>query len=191
MNSSYKNSVSVYVIQKEDSGVTAFIRRIVTGHNEAGKSVVVSAGAPPQKHEMRRPSIGADFFEVWNESSEVPVLASVPEREPNNRKFSLMPSSGHLVRIIDVYPLKNGGERTVMHRTKSLDYGVVIEGEVVLIFEDSEVVLKKSDIVVQRGTNHAWENRSDNVARMAFFHVNAEFSQELLDKLPKPLELLR
>jgi hypothetical protein len=140
---------------------------------------------------MRRPSIGADFFEVWNESSEVPVLASVPEREPNDRGFSLMPSSGHLVRIIDVYPLKNGGERTVMHRTKSLDYGVVIEGEVVLIFEDSEVVLKKSDIVVQRGTNHAWENRSDSVARMAFFHVNAEFSEELLDKLPKPLELLR
>ena len=171
--------------------MTAFIRRIVTGHNEAGKSVVVSDGAPPQNHEMRRPSIGADFFEMWNESSEVPVLASVPEREPNGRGFSLMPSSGHLVRIIDVYPLNNGGQRTVMHRTKSLDYGIVIEGEVVLIFEDSEVVLKKSDIVVQRGTNHAWENRSDNVARMAFFHVNAEFSEELLDKLPKPLELLR
>jgi len=88
--------------------VTAFIRRIVTGHNEAGKSVVVSDGTPPQKHEMRRPSIGADFFEN-----------------------------------------------------------------------------------VQLGTNHAWENRSDNVARMAFFHVNAEFSEELLDNLPKPLELLR
>jgi hypothetical protein len=171
--------------------VAAFIRRIVTGHNEAGKSVVVSDGAPVQKHEMRRPKIGADFFEVWNESSEVPELTSVPEREPADRAFSLMPSSGHLVRIIDVYPLKDGGERTVMHRTKSLDYGVVIEGEIVLIFEDTEVVLKKSDIVVQRGTNHAWENRSDSVARMAFFHVNAEFSDELLAKLPKPLELLR
>ena len=171
--------------------MAAFIRRIVTGHNESGKSVVVSDGTPPQKHEMRRPKIGADFFEVWNESSEVPVLASVPEREPADRAFSLMPSSGHLVRIIDVYPLKDGGERTVMHRTKSLDYGVVIEGEIVLIFEDTEVVLKKSDIVVQRGTNHAWENRSDSVARMAFFHVNAEFSDELLAKLPQPLELLR
>jgi uncharacterized cupin superfamily protein len=68
---------------------------------------------------------------------------------------------------------------------------VVIEGEVVLIFEDSEVVLRKSDVVVQRGTNHAWENRSGSIARMAFFHVNAEFSEELLAKLPKPLELLR
>jgi naringenin degradation protein FdeH len=170
--------------------MAAFIRRIVTGHNQAGKSVVVSDGAPVQKHEMHRPKIGADFFEVWNDR-EVPVLSSVPEGEPNDRGFSLMPSSGHLVRIIDVYPLKDGGERTVMHRTKSLDYGVVIEGEIVLIFEDTEVVLKKSDIVVQRGTNHAWENRSDSVARMAFFHVNAEFSDELLAKLPKPLALLR
>ena len=171
--------------------MTASIRRVVTGHDASGKSLVVSDGAPPQKHEMRRPTIGADFFEVWNESSEVPLLASVPEGEPNDRGFSLMPASGHLVRIIDVYPLKDGGERTVMHRTKSLDYAVVIEGEVVLIFEDSEVVLRKSDVVVQRGTNHAWENRSDSIARMAFFHVNAEFSEELLAKLPKPLELLR
>jgi naringenin degradation protein FdeH len=171
--------------------VAAFIRRIVTGHNQAGTSVVVSDGGPPQNHNMRRPAIGADFFEVWNESNEVPELASVPAGEPNDRGFSLMPSSGHLVRIIDVYPLKDGGERTVMHRTKSLDYGVVIEGEIVLIFEDTEVVVKKGDVVVQRGTNHAWENRSDSVTRMAFFHVNAEFSDELLAKLPKPLELLR
>ena len=171
--------------------MATFIRRVVTGHDETGKSIVVSDGAAPQKHEMRRPSIGADFFEMWNESSEVPVLTIVPEREPNDREFSLMPSSGHLVRIIDVYPLKDGGERTVMHRTKSLDYCVVIEGEIVLIFEDSEVILKKSDVVVQRGTNHAWENRSDSVSRLAFFHVNAEFSPELLAKLPEPLELLR
>jgi quercetin dioxygenase-like cupin family protein len=102
-----------------------------------------------------------------------------------------MPAAGHLLRIIDVYPLSDGGSRTVMHRTKTLDYAVVIEGEVVLILEDSEVVLKKSDVVVQRGTNHAWENRSDRLARMAFFLIDAEFSDELLRKLPKPLELMR
>jgi len=128
---------------------------------------------------------------MWSESNTVPALTSAPESEPNDRKFMLMPNPGHLMRIIDVYPLKEGGRRTVMHRTKSLDYAVVIEGEVVLILEDSEVVMKQSDVVVQRGTNHAWENRSDKVARMAFFHVDAEFSDELLAKLPKPLELLR
>ena len=77
-----------------------------------------------------------------------------------------------------------------MHRTRTLDYMVVIEGEVVLSLTDSEVTLRKGDVVVQRGTDHAWENRSDAVALMAFFHVDAEFSPELLDKLPKPLELM-
>jgi uncharacterized cupin superfamily protein len=99
--------------------------------------------------------------------------------------------AGHLVRIIDLYPPRLGGKRTVMHRTRTLDYAVVIEGEVVLVLDDSEVILKKSDVVVQRGTNHAWENRTDQRARMAFFHIDAEFSEELLGKLPKPLELMR
>jgi hypothetical protein len=61
---------------------------------------------------------------------------------------------------------------------------------VVLALDDSEVVLKKGDVVVQRGTNHAWENRSDSVALMAFFHIDAAFSPELLAKLPSPLELM-
>jgi len=140
---------------------------------------------------MRGAVIGADFYEIWNDSRPVPMLTSVEAREPNEREFTIMPATGHLFRIIDVYPPQLGGKRTVMHRTKSLDYAVVIEGEVVLVLEDSEVVLKKGDVVVQRGTNHAWENRSDKVTRMAFFHVNSEFSQELLDKLPKPLDLMR
>lgn len=171
--------------------MATFTRRILTGHDETGKSVVISDGPPPQHHPMRGPSIGAEFFEIWSDSNTVPVLTSVAEREPNERQFSIMPASGHLLRIIDIYPLQEGGKRTVMHRTKTLDYAVVIEGEVVLILEDSEVILRKSDVVVQRGTNHAWENRSERVARVAFFHIDAEFSDELLAKLPKPLELMR
>jgi len=78
----------------------------------------------------------------------------------------------------------------VMHRTRTLDYVVVIEGEVVLLLDDSETILGKGDVVVQRGTNHAWENRSDAVVRMAFFHIDARFGEELLAKLPQPLELM-
>jgi hypothetical protein len=166
-------------------------RRVVTGHDEKGKSIVISDGKPPQRHPMRGPSIGAEFFEMWNDYQVVPKLTFLPEKEPNERDFTIMPAAGHLLRIIDVYPLNAGGKRTIMHRTKTLDYAVVIEGEVVLILEDSEVTLKKSDVVVQRGTNHAWENRGDKVARMAFFHIDAEFSPELLARLPKPLELMR
>ena len=59
------------------------------------------------------------------------------------------------------------------------------------MLDDSEVTLKQGDVVVQRGTDHAWENRSDELARAVFIHLDARFSEELLAKLPKPLELLR
>jgi naringenin degradation protein FdeH len=166
-------------------------RRIVTGHDENGKSVVVCDGPPPQHHPMRGPTIGADFIEIWNATSAVPLLTSIEAREPNEREFTIMPVAGHLLRILEIYPPKAGGKRTVMHRTQTLDYVVIIEGELVLQLDDSEVTLKQGDVVVQRGTNHAWENRSDKLARAAFFHIDAQFSEELLAKLPKPLELLR
>jgi len=171
--------------------MTQSARRIVTGHDENGVSVVVSDGSPPQHHSMHGPSVGADFIEMWNAPLAVPLLTSVEAREPNEREFTIMPVAGHLLRILEVYPPKAGGKRTAMHRTQTLDYVVVIEGELVLLLDDSEVTLKQGDVVVQRGTNHAWENRSDKVARAAFFHIDAQFSEELLAKLPRPLELLR
>jgi mannose-6-phosphate isomerase-like protein (cupin superfamily) len=165
-------------------------RRVVTGHDVRGKSVVLLDGPPPQNHPMHGPGVGADFHEIWNDASAVPELTAAPTREPNERPFTIMPPAGHLLRILDVYPLKDGGNRTVMHRTRTLDYVVVIEGELVLILDDSEVILKPGDVVVQRGTDHAWENRSDTIARAAFFHIDAQFNDELLAKLPKPLALL-
>ena len=167
------------------------IRRVVTGHSAAGKSVVLSDGPPPQHHEMRGPAVGADFLEIWSCAQPTPNLALSERREPNERKFTIMPASGHLLRVIDLYPAKDGGKRTVMHRTETLDYVVVIRGEVVLLLEESEVTLRQSDVVVQRGTNHAWENRTEELARVAFFHIAAEFDAALLEKLPKPIELMR
>ncbi|MCP5144014.1 MAG: cupin domain-containing protein [Gammaproteobacteria bacterium] len=135
--------------------------------------------------------VGADFFEMWNTPETVPTLTSTEDREPSERDFTIMPVCGHLLRIIDIYPPAMGGKRTVMHRTRTLDYVVVIEGEIVLVLTDSEVTLKQGDVVIQRGTDHAWENRSETLARMAFFHIDAQFSDELLDKLPQPLPLMR
>ena len=170
--------------------MAATIRRVVTGHDQAGKSVVLSDGPPPQHHDMHGASVGADFVEVWSTPDPVPQLTSAPAGEPNERPFTIMPPTGHLLRIIEMYPAKDGGRRTVMHRTRTLDYVVVIEGEVVLVLDDSEVLLRPGAVVVQRGTDHAWENRSDAIARIAFFHIDAAFSPELLDKLPKPLALM-
>ena len=167
------------------------IRRVVTGHDGRGKSVVLSDGPPPQHHAMQGPQVGADFIEVWNTSLAVPQLTSTEASEPNEKPFTIMPPSGHLTRVIRIYPASKGGHRTVMHRTKTLDYAVVIEGEIVLILDDSEVVLRKGDVSVQRGTDHAWENRTDQDTVMAFFHIDAEFSPELLAKLPQPLQLMK
>jgi len=171
--------------------VTRPARRIVTGHDAKGKSVFLSDGGPPQHHAMKGEGVGADFIEIWSVGEPVPPLCSIELREPNERAFTIMPPSGHLLRLIDIYPAGQGGKRTVMHRTKTLDYVIVIEGEITLILDDSEVTLKQSDVVVQRGTMHAWENRSNKMARMAFFHIDGEFSDELLAKLPKPLELMK
>ncbi|HTC53319.1 MAG TPA: cupin domain-containing protein [Steroidobacteraceae bacterium] len=165
-------------------------RRVVTGHDRHGKSVVLSDGPPPQHHPMHGPEVGADFFEIWNCTRAVPVL-SAAEPEPNERAFTIMPVSGHLLRLIEIYPPGQGGKRTVMHRTSTLDYVVVISGEVVLVLDDSEVTLRSGDVVVQRGTDHAWENRGTQPARMAFFHIDAQFSQQLRELLPQPLELMR
>jgi mannose-6-phosphate isomerase-like protein (cupin superfamily) len=166
-------------------------RRVVTGHDAGGRSIVLSDGVPVQHHEMRGAAVGADFFEIWSVPEPVPQLTAIEAQEPNERPFTIMPAAGQLLRIIDIYPPQQGGKRTVMHRTRTLDYVVVIEGEVVLVLDDSEVTLRKSDVVIQRGTDHAWENRSDQVARMAFFHIDARFSEELLSKLPQPLQLMR
>ena len=165
-------------------------RRVVTGHDASGKSIVLSNGPPPQHHPMHGAEVGADFFEVWNSTRPVPLL-SAQEHEPNERAFTIMPVSGHLLRIIEIYPPSQGGKRTVMHRTRTLDYVVVIKGEIVLLLDDSEVTLRAGDVVVQRGTDHAWENRSSQPARMAFFHLDAQFDPELLKVLPQPLELMR
>nr|WP_166177374.1 cupin domain-containing protein [Altererythrobacter segetis] len=170
--------------------MTAQARRVVTGHDADGKSVKLSDGIPPQDHSMQGGAIGADFIEIWNTPETVPTLTSQPDEEPTARPFAIMPASGHIMRVIETYPPRMGGHRTVMHRTRTLDYAVVIEGEVVLILDDGETVLGPGAVVVQRGTDHAWENRSNEITKMAFFHIAAEFSDELLAKLPQPLVLM-
>ena len=77
-----------------------------------------------------------------------------------------------------------------MHRTESIDYGIVLAGQVVLVLDDgSETLLGPGDVVVQRGTDHAWENPTDEPARMVFVLVDGRFSDELRALLPEEPEL--
>ena len=62
----------------------------------------------------------------------------------------------------------------LMHRTQSLDFAIVLSGEIYLVLDDSETLLKAGDVVIQCATNHAWSNRSDKPCRMAFVMVGAE-----------------
>lgn len=86
-----------------------------------------------------------------------------------------------MIRVID---FEAGAPPSPMHRTSTIDYGIVLEGEVVMLLpRGQEVHLKPGDIVVQRGTDHAWQNKSGRPARMAFVLLDGEFSAELAAKL--------
>ena len=73
----------------------------------------------------------------------------------------------------------HGGRHPFMHRTETIDYAVVLAGEIVLLLDDEEVHLKAGDVVIQRGTNHAWSNRSNQPCRMLYVLIDGEFAPEL------------
>jgi quercetin dioxygenase-like cupin family protein len=147
-------------------------RRVVTGHDAAGTSVFLADGAPPV---VRTAPDGASFHELWNTPA-MPAPIAPDEPEPTLRSLTVPPDPhGTKIRVNDFPP----GVVSPTHRTETVDYGIVLEGEMVLVLDDSETVLRAGDIVVQRGTDHRWENRSGAVARMVFVLVDGEFTPEL------------
>lgn len=66
-----------------------------------------------------------------------------------------------------------------MHRTETIDYGIILEGEITLIMDEGEVTVSAGDIVVQRGTNHGWSNRSDKNCRIAFVLIDGKFDRDI------------
>jgi quercetin dioxygenase-like cupin family protein len=153
-------------------------RRVVTGHDAEGRSVVLSDAPAPKSHELPGTAV---FHEIWNTGgTPAPVLPSEAD-EPTDRPLVTPPDpNGTIIRLVDLLPRA----ASPMHRTETVDYGIVLAGEVVLVLDDSEVRLRPGDVVVQRGTDHAWENRTDEIARMAFILVDGAFSEELRELLP-------
>ena len=72
-----------------------------------------------------------------------------------------------------------GGRHPMMHRTETIDYAIVLSGEITMLLDDSEVLLKAGDVLVQVGTNHAWSNRSHKPCVIAFVLVDGEFDPAL------------
>src|SRR3954447_8456375 len=147
-------------------------RRIVTGHDASGKSIVVSDTPVPKTLD-----IGSGVFhEVWiTDATPAPIDAT--QAEPTDRPVrTTPPAGGVMVRFTEMAP----GAESPMHRTETVDVGVVIEGETWLLLDDgSETRVGVGDAVVQRGTNHAWANRSDQPVRMLFVLIDGAISDEL------------
>jgi quercetin dioxygenase-like cupin family protein len=156
-------------------------RRIVTGHDASGRSVVLSDGPNPKTLDVGT----AAFHEVWiTDQTPAPIAATEPD--PTDRPVRTPPpANGVLVRFTEMEP----GAESPMHRTETLDVGIVLEGETWLLLDDgSETRVGVGDAVVQRGTNHAWANRSDQPARMVFAMIDATITDELRSTTG-PLEL--
>lgn len=180
------------------------IRRVVTGHDKNGKAVVISDGPVPVHGNPLRP--GQRSHEVWKTNA-MPIPIGREEPDPVAGKRQLHPPPrGTMFRISEVPPesdaIRNmtpaqareafrasgaeaastwgrGGRHPLMHRTETVDYAVVLDGEITLILDEGEVNLTTGDVVIQRGTNHAWSNRSGKPVRMLYVLIDGKFDPEL------------
>jgi mannose-6-phosphate isomerase-like protein (cupin superfamily) len=184
------------------------IHRVVTGHDADGEAVIVSSGPLPTVVELDAIP-GTVFHEVWSTTgSPAPVDNGI---DPSVGPLTLPPPKrGTRLRFVDIPPdtaeflahgagsmkqafsqigdekastVKANSPHPLMHRTESVDYGVVIEGELTLMLDDSEVLLKPGSVVIQRGTNHAWANRSGKPCRMLFVLVDGQYEPAVAQAL--------
>jgi mannose-6-phosphate isomerase-like protein (cupin superfamily) len=172
------------------------IRRIVTGKDATGKAIARIDGPAPGVH--HRPEMGVATTLLWVTES-VPADLSSNE-DTGTRKIGIPPPvGGTIFRVVEFAPEKEitAGYETrlktiqdmglapegpsrerprdpAMHRTRTIDYAVVLSGEIDMLLDDSEVHVKAGDVVVQRGTNHAWVNRGDAPCQVAFILVDAK-----------------
>ena len=159
-----------------DGPMSNIPRRVVTGHDGDGVSVFTADGPVPV---VRTAPDGALFYEIWGtDAAPAPITAAATD--PALGALTVPPPpNGTKIRINEFPP----GVASPVHRTQSVDYGIVLSGEVVLVLDDSETVLRAGDVVVQRGTSHRWENRSADSARMAFILIDGAFTAGLLGLL--------
>jgi mannose-6-phosphate isomerase-like protein (cupin superfamily) len=171
------------------------MRRVVTGHDEEGKSIVVLDG-PPAK------SIGEDvggLFELWNtdgnlintkdriDRADDGILLSPPKNGSKFRYFQINPTpegvpmdvlqnmaADAFEKIGASHHRIDTSKHPAMHKTDTIDYIILLEGDVTLILDKEEVDIKPHDVVVQRGTNHAWVNNGNNPALLIAVLIDSD-----------------
>jgi hypothetical protein len=178
------------------------VRRVVTGHDGQGRAIIQQDGAVPRVQRIGG-THGPLFYEVWNTTA-TPAPLDAASSEPPEEGIQLVPPKGGTrIRVLDIPPedaslaaltpeqarahfaevgaaaasshAENGSRHAFMHRTETIDYGIVLEGELTLIMDVGETVVRAGDIIIQRGTNHGWANRSGQHCRIAFVLIDGEY----------------
>lgn len=153
------------------------IRRVVTGHDAQGRAVVRSDDSFPTKV---IPSGDAAFSLLWT-TAEVPANNN-DETDGRDREAGLTIEQGSVLRVVDMLP---GGE-SPMHRSNSIDYGIVLWGSVELELDDGEkLVLNAGDVCVQRGTIHLWRTIGEESCRIIFVLTEASAYKHNGKSLPE------
>ena len=147
-----------------DSGLPA-IQRVVTGHDTDGRAVFKSEDHFPTK---KIPTGDAAFTLIW--TTETVPADNNDETDGRARDAGLTLNHGSVIRIVDMLP----GGVSPMHRTNSIDYGIVVSGEIELELDDgAKRTVGTGGIIVQRGTNHLWRNTTDQPCRIVFVLIEA------------------
>jgi len=176
------------------SAMASDIRRVVTGLDADNKAVVLFDGRLP----LAPGPYGLAATNLWITDSYPPAL-SFAKNDPATRPIGISPpDNGTKFRVVEFPPLdaateakmepdflmKSVGERApargvpvkhpLMHRTRTLDYAVVLSGEIDMLLDETSVHLKPGDVVVQQATNHAWINRGTEPCRILFVLMDAK-----------------
>jgi quercetin dioxygenase-like cupin family protein len=169
------------------------IRRVVTTHDSKGKSVVGFDGIAPVSG--GEPELGVESITLWVTDDTPADLTG--SKDAGKTKVGIPPpKNGSIFRIVDFHPTPKTedldpnflakitgqklepGAKTPrhpgMHKTRTIDYLAVLSGEIDMLLDDSEIHLKTGDVLVQRGTVHAWVNRGTEVCRIAVVNIDAK-----------------
>ena len=136
------------------------LKAFITGHDASTGETIIQERRPARWHSV---DSGGMTFNVPFTTSEFPVSMNGDadlhkhDEKLNSGKLGIVSANGTVLRFVDFSP----GFESMMHRTQSLDFGIVVEGSIELILDSGErQLLQRGDLCVQRGTNHAWKNPS-------------------------------
>src|SRR5262245_47650045 len=168
------------------------VRRVVTAIDASGKAVVMI----DERTKLTAPRPPNYAANVWVTDKSLPDFTATADR--GKTKIGLVPpKSGTVFRVVDFAPDSQGEHPSdmnhmmkivgaeapkkglpprhpMMHRTRSLDYAIIMSGEIDMLLDEGEVHLKAGDVIVQQATNHAWVNRSGRPCRVAFILIDSQ-----------------